>query len=235
MRVPFRPAAYLAALVFAFSPHSLMAQPVAGALPPGVTMAMVEQGGALFQGRGLCANCHGEGATGVLGPDLTDADWLQAKGSYLSILQVILTGVPESESTRQLAMPPRGGGAIDDVDVQAVAAFVWRISHPGEPLPAGVSAAMIDRGNGVFHGPGQCVSCHGDDASGARGPNLTDGEWLHAKGSYLEIVRTIEAGVPIERATRGIPMPPRGGSNLSPDEVHAVAAYVWYVSHRARP
>ncbi len=195
---------------------------------------MVEQGGALFHGRGMCAKCHGEGATGVLGPDLTDADWLQAKGSYLSIVQVVLTGVPASQSTRNLAMPPRGGGAIDDVDVQAVAAYVWQLSHPGEPLPAGVTAELVQRGNRVFHNAGRCITCHGDDATGARGPDLTDADWLHAKGSYLEIVRTIEAGVPVERASRGVPMPPKGGSNLNPDEVHAVAAYVWQLSRRGR-
>jgi cytochrome c oxidase cbb3-type subunit III len=218
-------------VISALTQH-VFGQTTPSSLPPGVTPAMVEQGSALFHGRGMCASCHGEGATGVLGPDLTDANWLQAKGSYLSILQVVLTGVSEAQSTRNLAMPPRGGGAIDDVDVQSVAAYVWRLSHPSDPLPAGVTEALIDRGNRVFQGAGKCVTCHGEDAAGDRGPDLTDADWLHAKGSYLEIVRTIEAGVPIERATRGIPMPARGGSNLSPDEVHAVAAYVWQLSRK---
>jgi len=38
-------------------------------------------------------------------------------------------------------------------------------------------------------------------------------------------------GVSEDRAVGGIPMPPRGGSNISDDEVHDVAAYVWYIAH----
>ena len=223
------------AAVMLATPAAAVGQARPDSLPPGVTMAMVEQGSALFQGRGLCANCHGAAASGFLGPDLTDAEWLQAKGSYLDILQVVLSGVSEEQSTQGVAMPPRGSGTLSDVDVQAVAAYVWALSHPEEArrtLPPGVTQAMVNRGRLVFEGPGQCVRCHGADAGGQIGPNLTDAAWLHAKGSYLDIVGAILNGVPLERSTRGIPMPPRGGSNLTEDEVNAVAAYVWYVSHQ---
>lgn len=207
------------------------AQTPPDSLPPGVTMEMIREGAALFQGRGLCVNCHGEAATGLIGPDLTDNDWLQAKGSYISILQVVLTGVPEEVSTRGTAMPPRGGAPLTDLEVQSVAAYVWRISHPNDPLPPGVTPDTFDEGRRIFSGKGKCITCHGEDAHGEIGPDLTDNEWLQAKGSYLEIVNTINNGVPKERSTRGIPMPPRGGANLNDDEVHAIAAYVWYLSH----
>jgi hypothetical protein len=31
------------------------------------------------------------------------------------------------------------------------------------------------------------------------------------------------------------PMPPTGGAQLTPDQVSALAAYVWSLSHRASP
>ncbi|MFQ5551955.1 MAG: hypothetical protein ACE5FJ_12040, partial [Gemmatimonadales bacterium] len=64
--------------------------------------------------------------------------------------------------------------------------------------------------------------------------NLTDNEWLHAKGSFLTIVSTVLSGVPAERSHLGTTMPPRGGANLTVREVHAVASYVWALSRAGR-
>lgn len=206
----------------------------ADSLPPGVTRAMIERGNALFHGRGMCVNCHGDDATGLLGPDLTDGDWIRAKGSYLSILQVVLSGVPADVSASGVEMPPRGGAPLDDVEAQAVAGWVWAIAHPasGDSLPHGLTRELVERGERVFHAPDGCTRCHGAEATGDIGPNLTDDDWLHAKGSYLAILNQILVGVPEDQSSRGIPMPPRGGSSLSDSDVHDVAAYVWYISHR---
>jgi len=206
----------------------------ADSLPPGVTMEMVEEGRVIFEGPGLCTTCHGESGQGLIGPDLTDNDWIQAKGSYLSILQVVTTGVTADQSATGTEMPARGGSLISDADVHAVAAYIWRMSHPeaGEELPPGVSEEIIDRGREVFAGPGNCFGCHGSDATGLVGPDLTDDVWLDAKGSYLAIGRIIANGVTEEQSTRGIPMPPKGGSAITEAEIERVAAYVWYLSHR---
>jgi mono/diheme cytochrome c family protein len=64
------------------------------------------------------------------------------------------------------------------------------------------------------------------------GPNLTDAEWIHSKGSYDEIVAQINKGVPKEEAKSGILMPPKGGATLSDDDVKAIAAYVYSLSHK---
>lgn len=201
-------------------------------LPPGVTRAMVERGSVVFEQDGVCSTCHGAHADGTIGPDLTDGDWWHAKGSYLEIMRQILIGVPAGFSVRGVAMPPRGGSSISDADVQAVAAYVWSLSHPeaGDSLPAGVTPSMVQRGDQVFHGAGKCATCHGADARGNVGPDLTDDNWLHAKGSYLSIVSQILNGVPAERSRRGIAMSPRGGAAISDDDVHAVAAYVWVLN-----
>jgi cytochrome c oxidase cbb3-type subunit III len=98
------------------------------------------------------------------------------------------------------------------------------------PLAAQASApdpVLVARGDTVYHGPGNCYACHGSKATGAVGPNLTDAEWIHSKGTYEEIVAQILKGVPKEEAKSGIPMPPKGGSTISDGDVKAVAAYVY--------
>jgi cbb3-type cytochrome c oxidase subunit III len=200
-------------------------------LPWGVTMDMVEEGKAIFEGPGLCTECHGASAEGVVGPNLTDSDWLQAKGSYESIVEVIMVGVPESVSSTGTAMPARGGMDIDESMVRAAAAYVWQRSHPDAMyLPEGVTEAMVGRGERIFLGEGGCALCHGADATGLLGPDLTDDIWLDAKGSYKTIGRIIAEGIPEEASTSGVAMPPRGGSDISPTDIEKVAAYVWYLS-----
>ena len=210
----------------------LQAEP--DSLPPGITMEMIREGRAIFEGPGLCTSCHGDAGQGLIGPDLTDNNWLQAKGTYLSILQVVASGVAEERSATGTAMPARGGSmTIDDADVHAVVAYVWTKSHPdADHLPPGVSAEIVESGREIFAGPGNCAKCHGEDATGLVGPDLTDDVWLDAKGSYLAIGRLIVNGVSESESTRGIPMPPKGGSAITEAEIERVAAYVWYLSHQ---
>lgn len=100
-------------------------------------------------------------------------------------------------------------------------------------LPEGVTPAMVTEGAGIFKGAGICFACHGPDGKGGVGPNLTDGTWLHSKGSYAEIVQQVTTGVPAKESKSGIVMPPKGGSAISEAQVKAVAAYVWTLSHPA--
>ena len=97
---------------------------------------------------------------------------------------------------------------------------------------AAVTPALIAQGDKVFHGPGNCYACHGSNGQGAVGPNLTDAEWIHSKGTFEEIVAQVTHGVPKEESKSGIPMPPKGGSTISDDDVKAVAAYVYSLSHK---
>jgi mono/diheme cytochrome c family protein len=97
---------------------------------------------------------------------------------------------------------------------------------------ASVTPELIAQGDKIFHGPGNCYACHGTNAQGSVGPNLTDAEWIHSKGSYDEIVAQVKKGVPKEESKSGIVMPPRGGSTISDDDVKAVAAYVYSLSHK---
>jgi glucose/arabinose dehydrogenase/mono/diheme cytochrome c family protein len=103
------------------------------------------------------------------------------------------------------------------------------------PVPAGASRSMLALGDRIYHGQvgaATCTGCHGANASGTTlGPNLTDSEWLWGDGSYAAIAKTIAAGVPQPKQYRS-PMPPKGGAELTPDQVSAVAAYIWGLSHR---
>ena len=105
-------------------------------------------------------------------------------------------------------------------------------SKSAAPAPAGITPELIAQGDKVFHGPGNCYACHGTNAQGAVGPNLTDAEWLHSKGSFEEIVAQVTNGVPKEESKTGIPMPAKGGGSISDEDVKAVAAYVYSLSHK---
>jgi mono/diheme cytochrome c family protein len=101
----------------------------AGELLPGVTQAMVDEGKTLFHGAGICYTCHGQNGVGVtgLGPALGDAEWLHSDGSYDAIVSQIIKGVTATESKSGIMMPAKGGSAITDDQVKAVAAYVWTL------------------------------------------------------------------------------------------------------------
>ncbi|HEX7090720.1 MAG TPA: c-type cytochrome [Longimicrobiales bacterium] len=99
-------------------------------------------------------------------------------------------------------------------------------------LPPGVTQEMVAQGQQIFTSTGLCFTCHGPDAKGMPnlGPNLTDNEWLHIDGSYDAIVNLINNGVPQPKEAAS-PMPPKGGSQITDEQVRAVAAYVYSLSH----
>lgn len=76
-------------------------------------------------------------------------------------------------------------------------------------------AKSIDEGRGIFSQ--NCAPCHGADAKGAIGPNLTDGEWLYGS-EPARVVKTVTEGT-----DKG--MPP-WKSQLGPKKIAQVAAYV---------
>ena len=111
------------ALIGASSLHAQM--------PEGVTDAMVVEGQTVFMGAGLCAACHGMDGSGAIGPNLTDGEWLTGGGTYPELIDQITKGVAAGEikNSMGMIMPPRGGSAITDDQVKAVAAYVWTLSN----------------------------------------------------------------------------------------------------------
>lgn len=104
----------------------------------------------------------------------------------------------------------------------------------GLPVPPGATPAMVALGDRIYHGQvggAACAGCHGANATGSPlGPNLTSKKWLWSDGSYAGILKTIREGVAHPKEYRS-PMPPMGGAQLTEDQLSAVAAYVWALSH----
>ena len=94
------------------------------------------------------------------------------------------------------------------------------------------TAAVLARGDSVYHGAGNCYACHGSKGEGLVGPSLIDVEWIHSKGTPEEIAAQVTKGIPKEQSKSGIPMPPKGGSTISDEDVKAVAAYVHSLSQK---
>ncbi|WP_306521636.1 cytochrome c [Gemmatimonas sp.] len=103
--------------------------------------------------------------------------------------------------------------------------------------PAEVTAARVALGDSLFNNGG-CMRCHGAKGIGAQnGPALNDNQWDQlTSGSYAEIRALIVSGVPkdkIKVTTRPNAMGARGGRmNLDDEQITAVAAYVWTLSHK---
>lgn len=63
-----------------------------------------------------------------------------------------------------------------------------------------------------------CVTCHGKEAQGGAGPNLTDDYWLHG-GGIKNIFKTIKYGVPEKGMIAW-------ESQLSPKQIQQVASFI---------
>jgi glucose/arabinose dehydrogenase/cytochrome c5 len=107
----------------------------------------------------------------------------------------------------------------------------------GGAVPRGATPKMVALGARVYSGQvggAACTGCHGDHGQGSPlGPALTAHKWLWSDGSYAGIQKTITDGVPQPKEYRS-PMPAMGGAQLSADQVAALAAYVYSISHPAR-
>ncbi|MGH7483600.1 MAG: c-type cytochrome [Longimicrobiales bacterium] len=102
---------------------------------------------------------------------------------------------------------------------------------PVGPPPEGATEAMVTEGQQIFSSTGNCFTCHGPDATGTQlAPNLTDSEWINIDGSYESIIENVRTGVP-QPVEHPAPMPPMGGAQLTEDQLRAVAAYVYAISH----
>ena len=130
---------------------------------------------------------------------------------------------PAGDVVESDAKPPEG----TNPDAGAAAAGKLHV-------PPGATAETVALGNRIFHGEvagAACTGCHGDSGQGTvLGPNLTSKNWLWSDGSYAGITKTITDGVSQPKQFRS-PMPPMGGAQLTADQVSAVAAYVWSISH----
>lgn len=148
---------------------------------------------------------------------------LAARGSLIAAL-VALTGACTGRSR------PEENARSGDTAAPAPPAAPSPGAGTAEAGAAPTDSRVIALGDSIFHGlaaGGTCLTCHGQDGKGTQiGPNLTDSLWLHGDGSYQFIVNTVTSGVPTPKQYSAA-MPPMGGAPLTPDQVRAVAAYVY--------
>ncbi|MCC8425354.1 cbb3-type cytochrome c oxidase N-terminal domain-containing protein [Mucilaginibacter sp. UR6-11] len=76
--------------------------------------------------------------------------------------------------------------------------------------------AVLSSGKAIFKQ--NCAACHGENAQGVVGPNLTDDYWLHG-GKITDLFKTIKYGV----LNKGMPT---WEKQLSPKQIADVANYV---------
>ena len=86
-------------------------------------------------------------------------------------------------------------------------------------------------GDAIFNRTGTCFTCHGERGVGIPnlGPDLRDSIWLNGDGTFASILRVINDGVAMPKASP-IGMPSFEG-RLSDARRYQVAAYVFSLSH----
>jgi cytochrome c oxidase cbb3-type subunit 3 len=87
---------------------------------------------------------------------------------------------------------------------------------PAELLAGAANPAVFDQGKARF--TRTCAACHGEQAQGLIGPNLTDDRWIHG-GTVEQIFQSVAKGWPAKG------MPPWGRA-LKPEELAALVSYV---------
>ena len=148
------------------------------------------------------------------------------------IYRIVYTGDPRGPAPKATPCPSNSAPAGEAAPSVAAPP---ESNTAGLPVPEGSSAEMVALGYRVYQGEvggAGCAGCHGAKGTGTPlGPDLTANKWLWSDGSFAGIQKIITEGVPNPKQFRS-PMPPMGGAQLSAEQLSAVAAYVWGLSHR---
>ena len=106
-------------------------------------------------------------------------------------------------------------------------------SEPYDQILADENLMQIVRSSGRQLFGDNCAACHGRDARGrANYPDLTDGDWIWGSGPEA-IEQTMRVGVNTEHPESRVGQMPAFGRDgmLERDQVRAVAAYVYSLTH----
>ncbi len=88
--------------------------------------------------------------------------------------------------------------------------------RPADLLSGAKNQAVLDLGASRFERT--CAPCHGPNAQGLIGPNLTDDRWIHG-GTVEQVFQSVAKGWPAKG------MPPWGRA-IRPDELAALVSYI---------
>lgn len=160
-----------------------------------------------------CAACHGTNGVGVLNkgvlfaPVLNDDDWLYG-GKIGDIYATVLGG-------RMGVMPPKGGQALTDAEIDTLAGAIAQSKPTSTPL-------FTEKG---------CVACHGADGKGMAAvgsANLTDQICRFdctVEGIKMTITHGVNAGDPLGRV--GVMPNFKDAGKLSDADMKKLAVYVY--------
>jgi len=111
-----------------------------------------------------CIYCHGPDGDQVPGIDLGHGHFKHAS-TDADIIEIIRKGIPGTGMPAQTNMPEQ--------QVRTIVAYLRSLAaSPASDLPPGGDAA---RGQAIFEGKGQCLTCHRVKDKGSRlGPDLSD-------------------------------------------------------------
>ncbi len=101
--------------------------------------------------------------------------------------------------------------AIQKAQLEASGAFVTE-----ENVTRLTDQSDLESGKEIYKS--NCVPCHGPDAGGIVGPNLTDKYWIHG-GGIKNVFKTIKYGVPAKGMVSW-------QTQLNPKQMQEVASYV---------
>lgn len=128
---------------------------------------------------------------------------------YQQEMQAAAKMYPRLAASQMPGITPAQPGAAAGGGATAPAAPPAALNLKGDPQ-------AIAAGKAIF--AANCAPCHGPQAQGVIGPNLTDDYWLHGD-TYAEIVHTITNGVPDKGMISW-------KNTLNPTKIAQVAAFV---------
>jgi Cytochrome C oxidase, cbb3-type, subunit III len=152
--------------------------------------------------------------------------------ALLGVLAACGDAPRETPADTALAPPSASDTSRSDTGVRITGHIVD--TGTGSAPVRGVSLVLVaDSASGdyIFNRRGTCFTCHGQNGAGMSnlGPDLRDATWLHGDGSFRSILRVINEGVAVPKASP-IGMPSFEG-RLPEAERYQVAAYVFSLSH----
>jgi len=126
-------------------------------------------------------------------------------------------GGPGQIAEYRMEMAAAGTPVMDDISSAAAPGVEPPPAAPAYPEEPTNDESVLALGKDLYIR--NCLVCHAPDGGGLIGPNMTDDYYIHGS-RYVDSIRIINEGV----LAKGMIS---WKSVLKPNEIHAVASYIW--------